>query len=566
MQAGKPVILLVDDDPAMLRLLAKWLEAEGYTVRKASDGQEATELIQTDCPDILVTDWEMPRMDGMELCRWIRRAELPHYVYTIFLTVRSGSADMVKGLEAGADDFLKKPVDRGELLARMRAGTRVLELEGRLSLLARLDPLTGLLSQRSFYEQANKEWSRATRHLFPISCVMIDIDFFKRINDLYGHAVGDEVIRRVARTLQESCRSSDIISRFGGEEFCVLLPETNEEDAAYWADRVRERIAEQRIPVEEVELNITVSMGVAQRQADTATVAALAERADQALLVAKSSGRHRVVSYRSLTDQGQGGSISAISNHARLFHGVTAKAAMTTLVAGLREDETIGQATRYFLRFRIGSGPVIDEQGKLVGILSDKDCLASMLTPGWGKLPIRDVMRRNVVCYDEDTPVQTIYEFLCRVSIRTVVIVRDGRPVGVMTRGSLLRWASNMFRAEQMAGATCDATGCESPRRRILKTAKAMAGEANKLADYAESSETDLVPVVIGSASRMQELVNDLLACSRYANDASSGETTHEAEDPLRGLGMENLDPQDGAVQGLAAFQAWQEQQSTPPS
>src|SRR5690606_15905122 len=114
MRAAKPNILLVDDDPAMLRLLAKWLESEGYSVRRANNGAEAIEAIKSDCPDILVTDWEMPQMDGMELCRWVRRDDLPHYVYTIFLTVRSGSSDMVCGLEAGADDFLKKPVDRGE--------------------------------------------------------------------------------------------------------------------------------------------------------------------------------------------------------------------------------------------------------------------------------------------------------------------------------------------------------------------------------------------------------------------------------------------------------------------
>lgn len=550
MQVAKPNILLVDDDPAMLRLLAKWLESEGYTVRRANNGAEAIEAIKSDCPDILVTDWEMPQIDGMELCRWVRRDDLPHYVYTIFLTVRSGSNDMVCGLEAGADDFLKKPVDRGELLARIRAGTRVLELESRLSLLAKLDPLTGLVTQRTFYEDTNKEWTRSTRHLFPLSCVMLDIDFFKRINDVYGHRVGDEVIRRIAAILKENCRSSDIVSRYGGEEFCCLLPETDETAAALWADRVRQQIAATRFHTDEVEFSVTSSMGVAERRPDIASVSALVEKADQALLVAKRSGRDRVMMYHALHQPGYCG---AIDNREKLFAGVTAKAVMTTIVAGLRQDESIGQATRYFLRMRIGSAPVTTDDGKLVGILSDKDCLATMLTPGWAELPIKDVMKHNVVCYEDDTPVQQVYEFLCRVSIRTVVIVSSGIPCGVITRGSLLRWASNVFRAEHLDEShmhTCDAAGYESPRERILRTSKAIALEGDKLARLASTQGVDLTPCVVGGASRMQELVTDLLACSRYANDATDDEL-HEAQE------LVNVARGDGVQQGAVALANW---------
>ena len=138
-------VLIVDDDPAMLRLLAKWLEAEGYQVLRAGDGRTAMELIEAEHPRLLVTDWEMPPLNGLELCRWVRSQNFGHYLYTIFLTVRTDSADMLKGLEAGADDFLKKPVDRNELLARIRAGSRMMELEQRLSLLANTDGMTGLV-------------------------------------------------------------------------------------------------------------------------------------------------------------------------------------------------------------------------------------------------------------------------------------------------------------------------------------------------------------------------------------------------------------------------------------
>src|SRR3989304_5062945 len=148
--------LVVDDDPAMLRMLFRWLEKAGYLARVASDGQQALSMIENDCPDFVITDWEMPNMDGLELCRRLRKLNLPHYVFIIFLTVKSASEEMIAGLEIGADEFLCKPVYQEELLARLRAGSRVLELERRLSMMAHTDPLTGLLTRRPFSEILGK--------------------------------------------------------------------------------------------------------------------------------------------------------------------------------------------------------------------------------------------------------------------------------------------------------------------------------------------------------------------------------------------------------------------------
>ena len=261
-------VLLVDDDPAMLRLLCKWLKTAGYPVCTAADGQEALDAIESDCPDFLITDWEMPRINGLELCRKVRDTSLPHYIYTIFLTAKTGAAEMIAGLESGADDFLTKPVAEGELLARLQSGSRVLELERELSLMAHTDFLTGLLTQRTFYEALEKEWHRSTRLKLPLSCVMVDLDFFKQINDVYGHPAGDSVLKFVAELLLDNSRASDTVCRYGGEEFCILLPETEESDAAVWAERARARLAALRIPTDLKDMHITGSFGVAQRRSD----------------------------------------------------------------------------------------------------------------------------------------------------------------------------------------------------------------------------------------------------------------------------------------------------------
>ena len=436
-------VLLVDDDPAILRVFSSWLEKAGYRVRRAGDGKLALAAIEAECPDFLVTDWQMPNLSGLELCRRVRRLKLPHYVYILFLTARSTAAEMIEGLEVGADDFLSKPVYRGELLARLQSGSHVLELERRLSQMAHTDPLTGLMTRRTFHEVLEKEWQRAKRFHLALSCVVLDLDFFKRVNDIHGHPAGDSILKAVAALLSDSSRGGDSVCRYGDEQFCVMLPETNEHDAAVWAEKARRRLSSIAILSGEREIRITGSFGTAGRHDDTQTASELVDQAEQALACAKQWGHDRVVRYE-LLDEENDLALEESDGHGGLFEGIAARHVMTPLVTCLREDQTVGQAAEFLLRSRINSSPVVDVQGKLAGIVSEKDLLAAVVSPNCWDSPVREVMKPNVTCYEEDTPIRNIYKFICRVSIRRVVIVQQGQPTGTISRRTLLRWFTNL--------------------------------------------------------------------------------------------------------------------------
>ena len=524
-----PKVLLVDDDRSILRIVSHWLRSEGYEVVLASDGAEALKHLEADCPHFVLTDWDMPHMDGLELCRRLRQMKLPHYVYVIFLSIKAGLEETVAGLEVGANDFLRKPIEKLELLARMRAGTRVLELERRLSRMAYTDPLTGLMTRRAFYEALGREWERSKRYRLPLACVMLDIDYFKRINDVHGHAAGDTVLAAVAQQLARGCRASDVVCRHGGEEFCVMLPETDSLGAEQWAERVRQGMHTLQIDIGGATVRVTCSFGTAQRHDDTQTCEQLVDQADQALLCAKRSGRDKVVRFESLAEADET-ELREGHREGALFQGVLARHVMTPVVACLRDDDTVGQAAEYFLRSRINSTPVVDGRGQLVGILSERDLMAALVSlEFWGR-PIREVMKPNVICYEGDTPIRVIYEFLCRVSIRRVVIVEGGEPVGTIARSTLLRWFRNMVIANGLLesgppAAEQPKADAHRSRQRLVETTRELAQQVSGLHQRLADSGEDVVAHVVGGVTRMQELLDDLLAYSRYGASSDDAAT-----------------------------------------
>ncbi len=322
-----PEILVVDDSRIVRAMVSDVLRAEGYRVREASDGREALARIQESRPDLVLLDVMMPEMDGYEVCRALRRNEREEeYIPILMLTAKGDVEDLARGLAAGADDYIAKPFDNLELLARVKSLLRIralqkrlyqqnLELEAKnqqlealtrqldaanqeLRLLSVTDGLTRAYNHRHFQERLRTEYARATRHGEPLACVMIDLDHFKRINDTYGHPIGDRVLVWLVGILKDGVRSEDLVARYGGEEFVLLLPNTDAHRAHSLAERLRKRIASESVPLAggDARLRVTVSMGVADYRPGELdrTPDELLKAADEALYRAKAHGRNRV--------------------------------------------------------------------------------------------------------------------------------------------------------------------------------------------------------------------------------------------------------------------------------
>lgn len=447
-------VLVVDDDPSILRLLTHLLEQDGHQVRTAKDGNQCLQMILQDCPDVLITDWMMPGLDGVEICRRIRqlhmRKVLPHYTYILLLTAKSGKAFFIEGLEAGADDFVEKSAEslndlRVEIKARLKAALRTRKLEIDLEFAAKYDSLTQLLNRVTFFDLAQVVWDRSIKNKFPLSVVMFDCDFFKRINDIHGHIAGDQVLREMASILKGFSRNSDIICRYGGEEFCVLLPGCNEKTAWNWAERIRRQFENNPIRHGTLEIGITVSFGVSERMEDVGSLDQLIEQADQALLFAKESGRNRCIRYTD-TMSSEANSVSMHNSVINdLFHGVIASDVMTPFSLTINDKETVASVVDFFLKTRIESLPVVDDEGSLIGMVSEKSFVPLIGNFARWQEPISDLVSPNVISYPANTPLRVIFDFLCRVSARQILLLDGKKPVGFVNRSPLLRWLRNQW-------------------------------------------------------------------------------------------------------------------------
>ncbi len=310
-------VLVVEDDPVSRKLISFHLTKEGHTVFSAANGREGLKLAFDHLPDLVVTDWMMPEMDGIELVRSLRRSEEGQHLQIILLTGREEEARIIEAFDAGADEYLTKPLNPRILLARVRSAQRVVTLKEqfkaiaeqhkgqaaelavlnrKLHLTSLTDPLTELPNRRQAIQRMNQELAHSLREGTPLSVIMIDIDRFKLVNDEHGHDVGDIVLKEVARSLQGCIRATELVCRLGGEEFLVICPRATSAKAAMIAERMRLASEANVIVHGSFKRCVTLSLGVAELDRAAPNVDRLIKSADERTYLAKQAGRNRVVS------------------------------------------------------------------------------------------------------------------------------------------------------------------------------------------------------------------------------------------------------------------------------
>ncbi len=298
-------ILVVDDQQLERRLIEKTLTRLGYEVVTADGGEAAWRLIQKEQIRFVITDWNMPGLDGVQLTQKIRSSELSGYVYVILVTSNDRSDEIVEGLYSGADDYVTKPFNPAELEARVAVGERVLTLEdnlvrakNQLEKLAMVDSLTGLMNRRAIYKFTRGELERARRIADPISVIFLDIDKFKHINDTYGHLVGDEALKLMAQIIRKRSRTYDGVGRWAGDEFLVVMPGANQPDVRKAAERILKGVADTPLVLpnnDTVQLRASAGIATLQKMTNSPTLLDdLIQAADEALYRSKSLGGNQV--------------------------------------------------------------------------------------------------------------------------------------------------------------------------------------------------------------------------------------------------------------------------------
>lgn len=402
-----------------------------YEIDSAYQGQDALEMVENSLQEgrpyaVAFVDMRMPPgLDGVQTVR--RIWELDPEVLVVFCSAYCDYSweDLVQQL-GRTDRFLilKKPFDNVEVRQCAAA------MAERWAV-SRTDALTGILNRRAFDEHLRREWAHSLRHERPLAFVIVDLDLFKVLNDLEGHCAGDQALKLTSQLLGQDAPAGSALCRFGGDEFCMLIPGSDEASATEWAESVRQRIANSTIQIGDRQVQLTLSCGVASLNAAALREADLVDQADQALRAAKRAGRNRTLRWSEISQSDD--HLAYIDDYAAKFEGLTARDLMTRAVESVRQDVTVAEAALQFLEFDLAAAPVVNAAGELVGALSEKDVIEALgSTDGWSSR-VQQVMMPRVIHYDPDTPAEQIFRFLCRVHMRQVFITEDSRPVGAIT-------------------------------------------------------------------------------------------------------------------------------------
>ncbi|MCL2742299.1 MAG: diguanylate cyclase [Planctomycetaceae bacterium] len=532
--------LIANDDPVILSVLTHALEQEGFKVCTVRDGNQCLQMVLLNCPDVLMVDWNTPGINGTEICRQMRdyymQKILPHYTYIFVVSEQKDRKIILECLDAGADDFIEISPNSSanlhiEIKSRLKAALRTRKLEQDLEFAAKYDSLTTLLNRITFFELAQGIWNRSIRNDFPLSAIMFDCDFFKRVNDVFGHSAGDTVLRTMAMVLKDFSRASDIVCRYGGEEFCVLLPGCNEKTAWNWAERIRKQFEVSPVRYENIDIKFTVSFGIAQRSEGMVTLDKLIKCADQALIFAKQAGRNCCVRF---SETIYSGIESVLSNGLfnLLFEDVSAGDTMTPFSLSLNENETISATADFFLNTSIEALPVVNNEGNLLGVVSQKNLIALIGDIERWHGTISGLVEPSIISYPSETPLRYIYDFFCRVSTSQILILENKKPAGFISRSSLLRWLRNQWAAisgdcqEIIPTSSVNSFGHEH----IADVMKELSNEIEKIRaiyssensdEYMDAMRVQMVTIISQVQDIMETVLRDFCAQNTAAGNLS---------------------------------------------
>ena len=517
---GRPVVEMTELDDAAKNLFgddepaphAAWV---CFDLDSAYQGEQGFELVKKALEEgrpyaLAFVDIRMPPgWDGIETIKRIWEVD-PEILIVICSAYSDYSWEQMIEQLGQSDRFLilKKPFEQIEIRQFAVALTERWNL-------IRTDALTGLLNRRAFSEHLYREFSRSNRHGTPLSCAMLDLDLFKRINDEIGHAAGDSVLMAVTEILKTQIRVSDFLCRIGGEELCVLLPQTDGPGAVQWAEKARLAIAAMDVRHFSEHLHVTVSIGVSTLSSNVSSPDVFVEQADTALRLAKQMGRNQVVPYGTNDSPEENGPLT--ESLPTPFSGVRAVDVMGTPIPSVRIDAIAGEAADLFLRCNVTSVAVTDSGGYLRGVLTEKDIMPELLRPNGRTTSVGHLMRTDFVSYSADTPIVGIFDFLSRVTINHVFVVRDHLPIGDITRSGILRWLHDRLSVQSIDVTLPPllAASIQTAHGRAKQAALDLARRANLLTAEMAGTDDGPVPPLLDVLFEMQELMNDLMFCAR---------------------------------------------------
>jgi len=430
-------VLLVSEDRGLLRCLGKLLKICGCDVCPVSALAHAPAALESVSPDFLILDAQPSFEDALEISRGQSTRHTRGEIYTLLLTQSPGIDELHKALEAGIDDFLRKPIVYCEFLARLRVGARELELERRLDEQARIDPLTGLPNRRALEGRMKRQLSAGTGNNSHSVCVLMEVDFFQRVNHHFGEHASETVLRCIAAKVQELTRESAFLASLGGGRFALLPNQLADAEATAWARRLHQEWAESEILIAECRLQFTASFGVAGSE-DNGPISAedVLRRSAEALDLAKASGGDCVVRSGEFNDQDEAWSTFAAPG--KLFEGACARDVMTPLPCVVRPDELASDAVGLLRRSRLAALPAVDDDGKLLGLVTE-NCLGQDLSNRKAaNSTVGQVMKRDIRCLDAKASFTELVECFAQDAATPVVIADGGRPTGLAVPENLV--------------------------------------------------------------------------------------------------------------------------------